>query len=173
MTRIEAFLTDRNVLLGALIVVVVCMLGFQELDSRLGYPILDSKGGYDFLFARERLADYGEAGRTLYARAALTLDLVFPLAVGVLFGGLLVRFAAWPVLRHLAWVVAALVALDLAENIQLVMLLTAFPDIDEMAVAAVSQTTSIKWMTAFLVFALVAAQFLVRLGQAAYRRFNS
>ena len=80
------FYTSRWALLFSLIAMVACGLGFSELQMRLGADIIDVlRGGYDADMVQERFLIYGESGRTLYARATLSLDVVYPLAYSTFF----------------------------------------------------------------------------------------
>ena len=75
----------------SLIAMIACGLGFSELQMRLGADIIDVlRGGYDADMVQERFLIYGEAGRALYARAALTLDAVYPVAYSTFFACLIV-----------------------------------------------------------------------------------
>jgi len=95
------FYTSRWALLFSLIAMVACGLGFSELQMRLGADIIDVlRGGYDADMVQERFLIYGEAGRALYARAALTLDAVYPVAYSTFFACLIVMGAVSPRARY-------------------------------------------------------------------------
>ena len=90
---------------------VACGLGFSELQMRLGADIIDVlRGGYDADMVQERFLIYGEAGRALYARAALSLDVVYPLAYSTFFACLIVMGAVSSRARYLV-IVPIVVAL--------------------------------------------------------------
>lgn len=67
------FYRSRWALLFSVIAMVACGLGFNEIQMLLGADILDVlRGGYDADTVQERFLIYGESGRALYARAALS-----------------------------------------------------------------------------------------------------
>ena len=72
-------------------------MGNAEIGARAlgevfeGADIIDVlRGGYDADTVQERFLIYGEAGRILYARANLSLDVFYPLAYSTFFACLIV-----------------------------------------------------------------------------------
>ena len=120
MELLLKFYTSRWALLFSLIAMVACGLGFSELQMRLGDDIIDVlRGGYDADMVQERFLIYGEAGRALYARAALSLDVVYPLAYSTFFACLIVMGAVSSRARYLVIVPIVVALLDLGENISI------------------------------------------------------
>ena len=164
MELLLKFYTSRWTLLFSLIAMVACGLGFSELQMRLGDDIIDVlPDGYDADMVQERFLIYGEAGRALYARAALSLDVVYPLAYSTFFACLIVMGAVSPRARYLVIVPIVVALLDLGENISIYMLLTNFPDISDAQIARASALTVAKWWMVVLMLLVAFGQLFVRL----------
>ena len=164
MELLLKFYTSRWALLFSLIVMVACGLGFSELQMRLGADIIDVlRGGYDADMVQERFLIYGEAGRALYARAALSLDMIFPLAYSTFFACLIVIGAVSSGARYLVIVPIVVALLDLGENISIYLLLTNFPDITDAQIARASTLTVAKWWMVVLMLLVAFGQLFVRL----------
>ena len=164
MELLLKFYTSRWALLFSLIVMVACGLGFSELQMRLGADIIDVlRGGYDADMVQERFLIYGEAGRALYARAALSLDVVYPLAYSTFFACLIVMGAVSSRARYLVIVPIVAALLDLGENIGIYLLLTNFPDITDPQIARASTLTVAKWWMVVLMLLVAFGQLFVRL----------
>ena len=158
------FFSSRWALLYSLIAIVACGLGFNELQMRLGADIIDVlRGGYDADMVQERFLIYGEAGRALYARAALSLDVVYPLAYSTFFACLIVMGAVSSRARYLVIVPIVVALLDLGENISIYLLLTNFPDITDAQIARASTLTVAKWWMVVLMLLVAFGQLFVRL----------
>ena len=143
---------------------VACGLGFSELQMRLGADIIDVlRGGYDADMVQERFLIYGEAGRSLYARAALSLDVVYPLAYSTFFACLIIMGAVSSRAKYLVIVPILVALLDLGENISIYFLLTNFPDITNAQIARSSTLTVAKWWMAVLMLLVAFGQLFVRL----------
>lgn len=164
MEPLLKFYASRWALLFSLIAMIACGLGFSELQMRLGADIIDVlRGGYDADMVQERFLIYGEAGRALYARAALTLDAVYPVAYSTFFACLIVMWAVSPRARYLVIVPIVVALLDLGENISIYMLLTNFPDISDAQIARASALTVAKWWMVVLMLLVAFGQLFVRL----------
>jgi hypothetical protein len=158
------FYASRWALLFSLIAMIACTLGFNELQMRLGGDIIDSLFiGYDADTVQERFLIYGEVGRATYARAALTLDVIYPLAYSTFFSCLLVLGAVSPRARYLVIVPIAAALLDLGENISIYVLLTNFPDITDAQILRASTLTMAKWAAVGLMMFLAFGQLFMRL----------
>ena len=156
--------TSRWALLFSLIAMVACGLGFSELQMRLGDDIIDVlHSGYDADMVQERFLIYGEAGRALYARAALSLDVIYPLAYSTFFACLIVMGEDSVRARYLVIVPIVVALLDLGENISIHFLLTNFPDITEAEIARASALTVAKWWMVVLMLLVAFGQLFVRL----------
>ena len=164
MELLLKFYTSRWALLFSLIAMVACGLGFSELQMRLGADIIDVlRGGYDADMVQERFLIYGEAGRALYARAALSLDVVYPLAYSTFFACLIVMGGVSSRARYLVIVPIVVALLDLGENISIYLLLTNFPDITDAQILRASTLTMAKWAAVGLMMFLAFGQLFMRL----------
>lgn len=88
-------LATRRVVITAVLVALLCVAGFQWRDARLGgLELLDARPWYtpgqaaDLFGALDRL---DPRARAVYAWTEVSIDLVFPVAYGLLFGLLLLR----------------------------------------------------------------------------------
>lgn len=165
MEKINALLDRKPFFVVALLTFIACILGFARLAEALGTPILDSLASYDMAEVQARMIAYGEAGRLIYARAAVTLDLVFPLAYTALCAAIL-RFGFRDMGGPVAYVVLLplLPALmDVAENLQIRSLLLDYPGITEQQVALSSLTTWSKWQAVRFVQLLIGVGLVRRL----------
>ncbi len=176
MTGFENWLGRRKIVLLTLVGIIVCLVLFDDLEDRLGRPILDVQNGYTIESVREDMLGYGPEGRAHYALMAVTLDFVFP----AFYGGFLcaIIILSLPVSNHMHRGARALradvwrrrllllpvlsVAVDLAENIQIFLMLRQFPDITAGQVALADITTRSKFMvlnvTLIAIFLLVVVQ---------------
>jgi len=115
-TVLERWATPR-VALAALAGSVACVGGLLWRRDRLGgLELLDSRGWYTPAEAAalfEALDRLDAGARAVYAATALTIDMVFPAAYGLLFAILLFRMFRAPL-----WVLPlALAAADALENV--------------------------------------------------------
>lgn len=165
INRLNHLLMQRNMLLAGLLGVIACSVGFHYLKTRLGTLMLDEIEGYDRDILVSQLLLYGEAGRVLHVQVTLYVDMLFPVAYGVLFGGLLALAGRQTRFRLAALFIVPVMCLDWAENIQLVGLLYGFPDLSDGQIAAASATTIAKfWAIRVALLALVGLS-LAKLGQ--------
>ncbi len=111
-----------------LLIVVVPVLS-------VGGEMLDVMGGYTHSADLAALEGYGEAGRRVYALASLTLDTLFPVVYASFLAGLIYRFRPTERMWRLAWRPPAAGVIDLGENVQIVLMLTRYPDISAGQVA--------------------------------------
>jgi hypothetical protein len=159
LSRLNRHLMSRNVLLAGLLVSILCALAFQHLKTRLGTVMLDEIEGYGRETLVEQLLLYGAAGRALHMQVTLYVDMVFPLAYGALFGGLLALAGRQTRWRLASLFIVPVMLLDWAENIQLLWLLSGFPDFSDAHIALASATTIAKFWAirlALLVLGLLA-----------------
>jgi hypothetical protein len=126
------------------VITVVCIGLFQgrmdalRRNTDIGREkLLDGRYWYSKAEAGSLLDKLGRWGRRLYAVTAVTLDLVFPFAYGLLAGLLLVRFwpssQAWLLILPLITVIA-----DLLENITIAVMSWSYRQGEEPALAAVA-----------------------------------
>lgn len=155
LNALNRLLTRKISIVVSFLFVVCCLLGFQWLKTRLGGLMLDELQGYDREDIRSQMLLYGEAGRSLHLRFTLLLDMVFPLAYGAFFGGLLVLAARDLFDRAILLPVVAVMVLDFTENIQLAIMLAQFPELGDDQIALASATTLAKfWSIRFFLLSL-------------------
>ena len=104
----------------------------------IGGEPLDARAGYTHAEALAALEGYGEAGRRTHVWASLTLDTLLPVAYASFLAGLIYRYRPAERSWMLAYLPLAAGAIDLGENVQVVLLLTRYPDISAGQVAAAS-----------------------------------
>ena len=154
MQKIYSFCARAWVMAVALLAVVACNVGFFQLFEALGIDILDVSFGYDRALVEQRMTAYGADGRMLYARAALSLDMVYPLAYAILYCGILTRLASRKTLPDFVslapFLPLAMALVDVAENLQIFRLLLGYPHLSDNAITAASATTQGKWVLATL-----------------------
>lgn len=174
---IERLVTNQRYFVGAVIVFILCLVGFRLLQDRLGAEMLDLFLRYDSIQLEERILQYDVGARTIYAWAAVTLDGIFPLA----YGSIIVALWLWLVGhgsslqklgRRLAVLILIPIVFDWAENIQFSMILLQFPDITDSQVMTASMTTTIKWYSMRAVQGAVLALALVRLVLWGWRKLR-
>ena len=126
-------------LLSTLILVVAV---FPALP--IGGELLDVKPGYSHQEAVAALEGYGAEGRRVYAWSSATLDTLLPVAYTSLLAGLVYRFRPAERLWTLAYLPIGAGALDLCENVQIILLLVLYPDVSAPQVASASLFTLSK-----------------------------
>lgn len=156
INRLNTLVMQRNVLLAGILAVGACAVAFHYLKTQLGTVMLDEIEGYDREALVGQLLLYGEAGRVLHGQVTLYVDMLFPLAYGTLFGGLLALAGRQTRAHWAAFLILPVMALDWAENIQLLGLLYGFPDFTDGQVALASATTIAKfWAIRVALLALI------------------
>jgi hypothetical protein len=129
-------------------------------DTNIGYEkLLDGRFWYSPADAAALLDKLGARGRRLYGATAVTLDLFFPLAYGLLFGLLLVRLwppgQAWLLLLPLITVIA-----DIFENVTIATMIWTYHEGKEPALA---RRAAIFTLTKWTFFALSLLAILIGL----------
>jgi len=115
---------------------------FKNLPNLEGL-LIDLQFSYDQAEVMTILGGIGAEGRATYLWANL-IDMVFPFFYSGFFAGFLYRFRMRDSLWSLALVPLLLAFVDWGENIQIRLMLKAFPDISENLVATSSLFTSVK-----------------------------
>ena len=123
----------------------------------VGGELLDVRDGYTYAEVLAALEGYGESGRRVYAWASVTLDTLFPALYASFLAGLVYRFRPAERWWRLAYLPVAAALIDLGENIQIVLMLTRYPDISTGQVAAASLFTSLKGVASLLCLTLAIA----------------
>jgi len=148
----------RSVLIALAIAVVVFVAthllnlpgSLRELMAASGgQPILDQQPSFSTEELYQRLQAFGVAGRDLYKRFVVTTDIVFPLSL-LAFLFLLARFTSgrlllWPAVgAALAALPIIWFALDMTENLSILVLLSQFPERDEGIAASLGYVSLAK-----------------------------
>ena len=133
-------------------------------------PSLDTRmSGYSLADVLAAMAAYGELGRGRYALIRFSLDTLFPICYVSFYAGLIYRFAPHEKLRSLAFLPIAGGAFDLAENVQIIVMLLQYPDIGATQVAWASFSTQVKFALSRVSMGLAVMALLWTAGRTAYR----
>lgn len=159
------FASRTRVLVVTLVATLVLLFAvFPALP--VGGELLDVRSGYTHEEAVAAMDGYGEQGRRVYAWSSATLDTLLPLVYVSLLAGAVYRFRPTERAWRLAYLPLAAGALDLGENLQIIVMLTRYPDVSTGQVAIASLFTQLKGYALLLSLALAAAL----AGVAAVRR---
>ena len=121
-------LATRRVVIPTVLVVLLCVAGFEWRDARLGgLELLDTRQWYtpeqaDSLFAALDRLD--PRARAVYAWTEVSIDLIFPVAYGLLFALLLLCLFKHGRPFYLLPIAAA--ATDVFENISVALLASTY-----------------------------------------------
>lgn len=167
--RVYLDFVSGGLALGTLATTLVLLFAvFPALP--VGGEMLDVKAGYSHEEAVAAMEGYGEQGRRVYAWSAGTLDTLLPLVYASFLAGAVYRLRPAERFWRLAWLPLAAAALDLCENVQIVVMLTGYPDVSAGQVASASLFTMLKSYALLLSLALtvvLAIAALVRRGRRA------
>jgi hypothetical protein len=144
--------------------------GFRWRRRRLGRgnQALDSRIWYTPAEAHTFLDRIGAAGRRLYGVTQVTLDVLFPLAYGVLLAALIVRLYDPPYARVLVMIPLLTIAADLLENTVTAFLAFRFNRQASPLAWTAARFTAAKW----LLFALSLLLIFTKVISLALRSFN-
>lgn len=125
-----------------------------------GYPYLETKLGYTPADLFDMAEGYGEAGRRLYIRTALSLDLLLPLLAGNLIASaalyLSKRRKGGESLRRPAFAIGVAVCLsDWMENLCMIGLLSLYPEQCMPIAIAARIMTTVKYVLMLLAALLI------------------
>jgi len=150
---------SRTLALGTTLVATLVLLVVVFPALPIGGEMLDVKAGYTYGEAVAAMESYGDRGRQVYVWASLTLDTLLPFVYVSFLAGFVFRFRPTERLWRLALVPLAAGVLDLCENIQVILMLTLYPDVSAGQVAVASWFTLSKRyaFTACLLLAIVLA----------------
>ena len=152
--------TTRVLLIAFVGVLLLMLLGFPMMEEAVGAKILDLQmDGYDRASLTALMEAYGLDGRNIHAIATATLDVLAPAIYGTFYIGLIHRMT--PAWRWAILVPVVLVAVDLLENIQHIVMLLMYPDLGDLQIALGSMSVQIKGN-------LILASLLVVLASVAY-----
>lgn len=147
------FGSRTRVLVATLVTTLLLLLAvFPALP--IEGDLLDVRSGYTHEEVVAAMEGYGEQGRRVYAWSSATLDTLLPLAYVSLLAGAAYRFRPTERAWRLAWLPVAAGALDLGENVQVIVMLTRYPDVSAGQVAIASLFTQWKGYALLLSLAL-------------------
>ena len=159
------FVSGTRVLGATLVATLVLVFAVFPALS-VGSELLDTRPGYTHEEVAAAMEGYGDRGRREYAWSAATLDTLLPLVYASLLAGVIYRFRPTERSWRLACLPLAAGALDLCENVQIIVMLTRYPDVSARQVAMASLFTQSKSYALLLCLALAASLAIV----AAVRR---
>jgi len=161
---------SRAPVLGVTLVVAVILLVAVFPALPICGDMLDVKSGYTYDEALSALDGYGAQGRRVYAWSSATLDTVLPVVYVSFLAGLVYRFRPRECLWWLAYLPVATGVLDLCENVQVVLMLIQYPDIDAGQVASASLFTLSKRYAVLVCLMLAVTLMAISVGGRALRR---
>lgn len=137
--------------------------------------IIDLGIGFDVAKIKQQVADYGDAGRDLYRRTELTLDILYPLAYAFFFSFILsLLMRGLPLdsgLRHWNILPFIMLAFDYVEDVFIVMMLSNYPDWSDTTAMLCAVFRLLKWVafagTVGLILVLVGRKFIRKVEAAA------
>ena len=135
---------SRTLVLSATLVstLVLVLAVFPALP--IGGEMLDVKAGYTYAEVVAAMESYGAQGRRVYAWSSGTLDVLLPVVYVSFLAGFVYRFRPTERLWRLAYLPLPAGGLDLCENVQVVLMLTRYPDVSTWQVASASLFTLSK-----------------------------
>ena len=163
---------SRTRVLSATLVTVLVLLVAVFPALPIGGEMLDVRAGYTYPEAVAAMESYGEQGRRVYAWSSGILDTLMPVVYVSFLAGFVYRFRPTERLWRLAYLPLAAGVLDLSENVQVVLMLTRYPDVSTWQVASASLFTLSKQYAILICLALVmtlAAASAVRRARHGYR----
>ena len=163
---------SRAPVLGATLVAAMILLVAVFPALPIGGEMLDVKPGYTYDEVISALDGYGAQGRRVYAWSSATLDTVLPVVYVSFLAGLVYRFRPRECLWWLASLPVAAGVLDLCENIQIVLMLMQYPDIDAGQVASASLFTLSKRYAVVVCLVLAVTLMATTMGGRTLRRLR-
>lgn len=134
----------KTPVLSATLVTVLVLLFAVFPILPVGGRMLDVMAGYTCPDVVAAMESYGEQGRRVYAWSSGTLDMLFPVVYVGLLAGSIYRFRPMERLWRLAYLPLAAGALDLCENVLIILMLTRYPEVSARQVASASLLTLSK-----------------------------
>ena len=156
---------SRTPVLGVTLVSALALLFAVYPALPIGGELLDSRSDYTYQEAVAAMEGYGEEGRRVYAWSSAILDTVLIVVYVSFLAGLIYRLRPAERLWRLAYLPLVAGALDLGENIQIVLMLIQYPDVSAGQVAAASSLTLSKALAILSCLALagiIVAVWVVR-----------
>ena len=152
-------------------ILTVVFIAFVFPSLPLGAVMLDILPRYGYQETLKIMEAYGEDGRLVYLWASPTLDTVFPFIYVTFFAGILYRFRPAESLWGVAGIPVIAGFVDLAENIQIVMMLAEYPALTKAQVSSASITTEIKHALGMIYQGLTVLFLLIALFRFFGRKF--
>jgi hypothetical protein len=167
---------NRILLVLAVALALIVGVGVHSVDFHGSVPefvrlsgggvLLDAKPAFSEDAIYQRLADYGEQGRSNYEYRNRTIDVLLPLAVFPALFLLMVhaldRFSPGRITRAILYSLPALYVLfDLAENSAVLMLLSEYPSRLPFAAGALPYLTVIKRAASLLSLGIPLVLFII------------
>lgn len=167
--RYFSFASGTVILIAAFIGMVVT--GYLFVSQPVGAELIDVLPRYGLKDVSELMVQYGSDGRQRYLVASAVWDSLFVLSYVTLFAGLIHRYLPLPRLKALAFLPIVAGLLDLAENVQIMVMLNQYPDLTALQVEIASLFTQLKHLLT-RIYTAIALVFVV-LGVFRYARRRS
>ena len=145
---------SKTLVLGGTLATTLVLIFAAFPALPIGGEMLDVKAGYSHEEAIAAMGGYGEQGRRVYAWSAGTLDTLLPLVYASFLAGIIYRFRPTERYWRLACLPLLAGVLDLGENVQIILMLTGYPDVSAAQVASASFFTALKGYALLLSLAL-------------------
>ncbi len=155
-------IASNKFLLSILILLIGCVVIFQNLPNDISMYMLDSFFGFNSTDVQNTFDKIGEDGRRNYIYSALTLDTIFPLLYALFFISILLKLGET---RRLILFVPILTGIiDLIENIQIAWMMSAvtFDDISITQIVYAGIANQCKWILFLLSIGLIALKFITK-----------
>lgn len=183
MPNLLAKLSNWKFIIPALLGFVYCIYLFQNAEVALQNlagekaPIIDMRKNYDAAEIRDFFTIIKPEGRQIHQHITGVVDMIFPIAYGVLFILLSAFFlkkitspdSKW---MYLSLIPILLVIVDYKENLTTLKLLEQYPDFSEEMVANAAQVTGIKSMLTEISMALPLVLGVIWLGKWVMNRMK-
>lgn len=179
--QIQKYSTGKNVILLILITMVVylTMLFYSIPKVVTAAPEMQlfdvSPSGYSTEVALSLLNAIGPEGRDLYLSLQLPLDFIYPglfiLSYSLLFAWLLKKnYGAASKVYYALYIPLLAGLFDYAENVLIIMMLKAYPNLDSTLVTAASLATTIKSVLSSIFFILLILSIIQNLWKSVFRK---
>lgn len=167
MNTLRRWATGRNILMLLLLFLLMNLVVIPAFYPK--FQALDTLFSYTPAQAYQYISSYGEAGRAFYLIAELTLDLIYPLILGLLFSLTTLYafqrgFPDHPWTEKLALLPFVPMLADYIENACVVLMLISFPRELPLVerICSIATTTKFDLTPLELVFVIGLAGWLVR-----------
>lgn len=183
MKNVLAKYSTWKLILPSFIAFAVCLYLFQsaqnDLSTIAGEPvvIIDMMPNYDKALINDFFTNIKPEGIAIHKFITSVVDMIFPIAYGVLFILLLAFFikkilgpeSNW---MYLSLIPLALMIFDYQENFRILGLIDSFPDLDVAKVDRASSSSSIKSILTNVCFGMIVLFGLVLGSKTIYNRLK-